>query len=360
MNIKRTLYLLLILSAVSSLALFLQYRGSRDFSRRNPRPLDVVLGGDVFVGPRLKHYTKPEAAGSFVDSISDRTASADLHLANLEAPLTGRGDTYLEKTYHLRNAPSVSLPILEELSVDGVSLANNHMMDYGPRGLLSTLRLLDKNGIRYTGAGASLREAVQPVFFERKGRTIGFLSFSNTYPREFWANVGKPGTAYGEPRVVEAMTSFASRYADRVIVSFHWGGEGKIKPKRYQIALAHRAVDAGADVVFGHHPHTIQPMERYRDALIFYSLGNYVFTTLSHEVNYGLLARVKFLPNQAPEVRYHVLNVDNYDVHYRPKLVRTLTDPLKLSLYIKRPDFVRLADRTRNWVNPFDSFVTFH
>lgn len=360
MNIKRTVYLFLVLSFIGLLTVFLQYRSTQDYSRTDLRPLNVVLGGDLYVGSRLRNYTDPEGISEFVESVSDRTSSADLHLANLEAPITSGGDTQLRKGYHLRNDPNLIVPVLEALSVDGVSLANNHVLDYGPEGLLSTMRTLEGEGVRFAGAGASLVGAVRPVFFERRNRRIGFLSFSNTFPREFWASSGKPGTAYGNPGVVEELTRYTARRADRVIVSFHWGAEGRLSPKKYQVSLARGAVKAGADVVFGHHPHAIQPMERYRGSLIFYSLGNYMFTTLSHDVNYGLLPEVRFEPGEDPSAKFHVLNVDNYEVHYRPRLVRTLRNPLELSLYIKRPDFVRLAEGQRSWVNPFDSFVNLH
>ncbi|MFB6345332.1 MAG: CapA family protein [bacterium] len=328
MNTKRTVYLALVLGTVSTLLFVPGFQPERTVSVSDPEPVTVLLGGDVFIGPRLNHYTNRNEYWGVDKALSERISQADLFLANLEGPLTAGADTTGEKSYHLRNDPRTALPILKDLGMDGVSLANNHTLDFGRKGLLETLRLLNKNDIKHTGAGASLERALYPVFFTRKGRTIAFLSFSNTFPERFWAKPEQVGTAYGKLDHVEALTSFADARADRVIISFHWGGEGEVTSKDYQITLARRAVDAGADVVFGHHPHTLQPVERYRGSLIFYSLGNFIFTTMSHTVNYGLLAEVSFVPGRDPAAKTHVMNVNNHEVHYRPEFVKTLENPV--------------------------------
>lgn len=310
--------------------------------------LRLMVGGDIYVGDRLleglyrkgtKHYTK---------DISSITAQSDLHLANLEAPVTTREQTSVEKRYLLRSHPAGARAVLGELNVDGVSLANNHMLDYENRGLYDTMRNLNRFGIRYTGAGANRGWASQPAYFERRGRTVSFLSFSNTYPKSFWATEKSPGTAYGSPQLIEDRVDEASNNSDVTVVSFHWGSELDTRPKQYQKRFARKAVRAGADVVFGHHPHSIQPYERYRDGVIFYSLGNYFFTTLSRDVDYGLLADVTFQDNQPDKIRFHVLNINNYQVAYRPEVELTFKDGHRLAQFFERPDFTNMAYISRD------------
>lgn len=309
--------------------------------------LTISLGGDFYVGPRLKKYGLPDDPGEFASGIPESVRKADLHLINLEAPITNRSDTYLRKRYSLQNPPTNALPLMRELSVDGVSLANNHILDFGPEGLLDTVRHLKSENIRYAGAGYDRETASKPVYFEREGKTIAFLAFSNTYPKEFWAGKNRPGTAYGDPDRFSRRIKKAQKKADHVIVSFHWGGESKLQPKGYQRRFARLAVDRGADVVFGHHPHSLQPIERYNNGLIFYSLGNYFFSTLSRDVEYGLLPEVSLRNDRKrPGLKMHLIRVNNHEVHYRPEHVDTYRRPLNLALRIGRLDFVRLAGRS--------------
>lgn len=345
MNIRSYLELLL----VGVLVAFGGWVLSWSPHRTNPanEPLTVVLGGDFYAGDRLRNYDVTERPGDFTRGFPGDLGSADLHLINLEAPLTTRTDTETEKTYWLRSPPEVAVPLLRGLSVDGVSLANNHVLDHGMKGLLDTMRRLESAGIRYAGVGEDVSAAARPVTFRKGKRTVAFLAFSNTFPKSYWAGDTTAGTAYGDPDRIRTAVTEAKARADRVIVSFHWGGESEKQPKEYQRNLARLSVRSGADVVFGHHPHSLQPIERYRDGLIFYSLGNYFFSTLSRDVQYGLLAEVTFDPDrERPNYRMHLMNVNNYQVHYRPQYVETYERPLVLGLAIGRLDFVRLANRS--------------
>jgi poly-gamma-glutamate synthesis protein (capsule biosynthesis protein) len=124
------------------------------------------------------------------------------------------------------------------------------------------------------------------------------------------------------------------------MVSFHWGEESERTTQEYQRQLARLSVRAGADVVFGHHPHTLQSVEQYREGLIFYSLGNYFFTTLSRDVQYGLLAEVNF-PTQSspPSYTLHLMHVNNYKVHYRPRHAGSFQEALGVGIRLGRLNF---------------------
>lgn len=316
-----------------------------------PSDLRIILGGDIFAGERMHSRFQSDGIDSFVREIYDITKKADLHFANLEAPITTRDTTGVDKQYLLKSSPSHTANLLKKLNLNAVTLANNHILDYGKEGLFETINYLEAIQISYTGAGSNRNRASQPVYFEKKEKKVGLVSFSNTFPRSFWATKDQPGAAYGSPEQVRRRVKEVSRNADYTIISFHWGNELDTRPKRYQRRLARLAVDSGADVVFGHHPHSIQPFEEYRDGIIFYSLGNYFFPTMSNDVDYGLMADLSFRPKQRPEVRFHVLNINNYQVDYRPRVELSFQDAKSLAYFFNRPNFYQVAYRTETSID---------
>jgi poly-gamma-glutamate synthesis protein (capsule biosynthesis protein) len=305
-------------------------------------PVRVLLGGDIYAGNRIKEDLTEKGPAYFVGPLAEITKNADLHLANLESPITRFDTTTVKKRYLLSSAPEVAGTVLSSLGVDGVSLANNHIMDYGPLGLLHTFEYLNKAGIKYAGAGANREHAERAAVFERRGRKIALLAFSNTFPRSFWSEERKHGTAFGALGRVKKRVEEESAISDHLIVSFHWGSEKDTIPQTYQRNLARAAIDAGADVVFGHHPHVLQPVEKYRGKYIFYSLGNYFFTTKTNNVQYGLLVDLT-LGDSPASPKYHLININNFQVNYRPHLVRTFEEPHLLAAYIKENGSLRLA-----------------
>jgi poly-gamma-glutamate capsule biosynthesis protein CapA/YwtB (metallophosphatase superfamily) len=254
----------------------------------------------------------------------------DLTVANLEGPLTARGRPEVEKRFTFR-VPPASAAVMRRAGIDAVALGNNHVLDQGRVGLEDTLAALREAGIAASGAGMTEREARTPARVVRRGVRIALLSYSNTFPEEFWAKGPSPGTAYGAMDAVEADVRAARRDADMVIVSFHWGAELAPDPKEYQTKLGRLAVDAGADLVLGTHPHTLQGIEWYRGALVFYSLGNFAFGSYSARVKDGLLARMTFRgriarPDGLVEpvwdpVTLVPLDVFNPEVHFQPQPV---------------------------------------
>src|SRR5690606_1761556 len=222
--------------------------------------------------------------------------NADLTIGNLETPLTDRGSPMVEKTYLFRNPPDKVAPALKSAGFDIVTLANNHILDYGVEGLRDTIRSLQDVGIAHVGAGMNLQEARRPVVLTLPdGQTVGFLGYSNTFPEEFWATPSSPGTAFGHVKHVQSdVQALVERNIDIIVVSFHWGRERQPRLRAYQPLLAHAAIDAGADLVLGHHPHILQGVERYKNGLVLYSLGNYTFSTFSNSVYTSVVAQIDF------------------------------------------------------------------
>jgi poly-gamma-glutamate synthesis protein (capsule biosynthesis protein) len=211
--------------------------------------------------------------------VKDYLRQPDLTIGNLETPVTTRG-TILKKEYNYRSSP-LALPALAAAGFDAVNLANNHVMDYGAEGLLDTMDHLNKAGIQHVGAGHDRDEAFKPLIIEKKGMKIAILGFSRVVPDNSWkAGVKHVGVAdtYDYTQPVKAI-QLARSQADLVVVITHWGVERKDKPEAYQTDLAHRFIDAGADLIVGGHPHVLQGFESYKGKWIAYSLGNFIFTT---------------------------------------------------------------------------------
>jgi poly-gamma-glutamate synthesis protein (capsule biosynthesis protein) len=239
----------------------------------------MAFVGDVLLADRVEVLMKQNGYDYPYSNVKDLLQKADVAVANLETPVTERGTKQI-KEYAYRSSP-LALPALKEAGIDLVNLANNHVMDYGPEGLLDTIAHLDRNGIQHMGAGKDAAEAFQPVVVEKKGVKIAFLGFSRVVPNHSWkAGINHPGVAdtYNYTLPVEAIKK-AKTQADLAVVFTHWGVERKEKPESYQTELAHRYIDAGADLIVASHPHVLQGLEQYKGKWIAYSLGNFIFTT---------------------------------------------------------------------------------
>ena len=245
--------------------------------------ITLAAVGDVMLG-----HTVAEAIGRYgadypFQQVAAALREADIAFANLEVPITA-GGAPAQKDYVFA-APPQAVDGLAGAGLDIVSLANNHVLDYGVVGLEDTLAALDRAGIAATGAGEDEAAARRPAILSVEGLRLAFLAYvqvpndsvSGFGEDELAAGPTRPGVAWARREAVVADVEEAARQADLVVVSLHAGPEYQEEPSALQRELAHAAVDAGADLVLGHHPHVLQGIERYKGALIAYSLGNFVF-----------------------------------------------------------------------------------
>ena len=205
----------------------------------------------------------------------------DLSIVNLECPATDVVDP-VSKTYSFRCDPD-ALPAARRAGVDVASQANNHAYDDGPEGLLDSLERVRGAGIAPVGAGRNQAEALRAATFTIDGWSVAVVGIDQVLdPLDAVAGPDRPGTAAGHDfELALGAVRRAATTADLVLVSIHWGVEGEARPRRLQVDQAHRMIDAGADVIFGSHPHVLQPVETYRGKPIFYSLGNLVWPRTS-------------------------------------------------------------------------------
>lgn len=281
--------------------------------------LTIAAVGDLMLGGRAEPFLKEFGPAYPFSEIMPYFGKADVTVGNLESPISTRGIAVKNKKFTLRAGP-VAVDALKSAGFRVVTLANNHAMDFGPLALQDTITNLSENNILFTGAGMDLEDARAPALVKVKGKTLAFLAYSLTFPLEFFASPRRPGTAPGYAEFVKADIEKVRPIADLVIVSFHWGAELMTAAKDYQIELGRRAVDWGADLVLGHHPHVLQEVELYKGRLIAYSLGNFVFGSESNRTNSSMILLLTFQGNTLVRVEAVPLDVNNYRVKYRPRV----------------------------------------
>ena len=269
----------------------------------------LVLGGDVMLSRNVARLArqKGDPAAPFRD-LAAVFAGAGIAFVNLEAPFSDRGPV-MQRGMIFKTEPEM-IAGLELAGIDVVSTANNHARDRGAYGLDYTLDWLREHRIAAVGTGKTVEEAHAGAVLERNGTRFGFLAY--TYD----ANNGNYPPGDLEQRVavldLDAMRADVAAMqarADVIVVSMHAGFEYVPEPNAQQREFARAAIDAGARVVVGHHPHVRQTWERYQDGVIFYSLGNLVFDQFQRrETQRGLLAEVVF--DGSTLVRAGVLEVE--------------------------------------------------
>lgn len=274
---------------------------------------DIMLAGRWISVLRQKGYDYP------FNGVRKELLSGDINLANLESPIAKGGAEFSEKKFRFRAEPPVAKAI-SNAGFNLVTLANNHSMDFGGEALTETLHHLNDNGIAWIGAGGNLSEARKMALYTIKGKKIAFLGYSLTQPIEFFAGKDRPGTTPGYEKLMTADITSARSQADYVIVSFHWGKEATGTVQAYQRAAAHQAIEAGADVIIGHHPHVLQGIERYRSGIIFYSLGNFTFASKSTTADVSAIVRLK-LTDERREAEILPLDVLYRRVGFQPQLL---------------------------------------
>lgn len=309
----------LLIAVCTNIVLFLPFNLLAE--KNKAEDIVILAVGDIMPTARVLPFIKKHGFDYPYRATSTLLKSGDVVIGNMEAPLTRSGERFEEKKFTFK-APVETATALKKAGFTHLSLANNHMMDYGLEGLDSTLKALDGAGINYAGAGENIRAARKSTTYEVKGKKIAFLSYSKTYPVEFYATKNKGGTAPGYVSYVKRDISKARKNSDIVIVAFHWGAEKMDSPKDYQRELARISIDSGANIVLGHHPHVLQGIEYYGNGIIFYSLGNFAFGSYSKSSTESIVARIAIGDNGISRVEALPLNVNNYEVHFQPELLR--------------------------------------
>jgi len=242
----------------------------------DPKTVKLTFVGDIMLDRGVRGSVNKNFGGDYAklfENIPD-LKSGDILFGNLEGDVSDKGKN-VGSEYSFRMDPVV-IPVLKEKGFDVLSFANNHVGDWGLSAFNDTMDRLDQSGIKFVGAGRNTYDAQTPKIFEKDGTRIGFIGFTDVGPNWLAVSNDRSGVNLAGDENLSKIIENAKSQVDILVVSFHWGEEYKTHTKRQEM-LAHTAIDNGATLVIGHHPHVMQDIEKYNEGLIVYSLGNFIF-----------------------------------------------------------------------------------
>ena len=239
---------------------------------------DVSLADDWYIAPKYDERGK-KIYGILSEEVVKELNSTSLTIANNEFTISNRGEKMPGKYYTFRASPS-RIPIYNEMGVDLVTLANNHVYDYGKLAFLDMLESLDKYKMPHIGAGKNLADASTPYYFIINGYKIAFVNANRSEK-----NILTPGATDTEPGVLRCYdpTYFTNlikntkQESDFLIALLHWGKEDHHELETVQVETSKAYIDAGADLIIGTHAHVLQGIDFYKDKAIIYNIGDFIF-----------------------------------------------------------------------------------
>jgi len=265
---------------------------------REPNHITFTFVGDLMLDRGVRNSVVKNFSGDYSalfaksEILSEIFDNSDIVFGNLEGTASDQGKDG-KNLYSFRMDPGV-VPTLKGAGINILSVANNHVGDWGRAAYTDSLSRLKENEISYAGGGNNKAEAITPTIIEKYGTRIGFLGFSDVGPTWMQAGEDKAGILLASDPNFDEIVKNAATQCDYLVVSFHFGEEYKDKHNARQEYLAHKAIDNGAKIVIGHHPHVIEDTEVYKNGFIAYSLGNFIFDqSWSSPTMQGMLLELK-------------------------------------------------------------------
>ncbi len=287
------------------------------------KSITIILAGDIMLDRGVEYMTEKYGGGNFEFpflKIADEFQKADVVFGNLEGPISDKGEK-VGSVYSFRADPR-AIDGLNFAGFNILSLANNHAFDYGREALEDTLEKLKTAGINHVGAGFNEEESYSPVIKEINGTKIGFLAYTDLGSPYWTATASSSGIAWLTEEKLENIKEdikLAKEKVDILIVSLHSGEEYAEAPAQFQIEFSKAAIDAGADLAVGHHPHVVQKPEIYNGKYIFYSLGNFIFDqAFSKETMEGQIVEILIENGKIKEVRLINTKINEF---FQPEIV---------------------------------------
>lgn len=276
----------------------------------------LAFVGDINLGRRVETLLDQKGKKWLLEACKSELDNADLVAANLESPVGDGGEPFVEKSVYLKGRPD-SLDALAYGGVGLVTLANNHILDYGPEVATQTMRSLSERGILFTGLVGPDRPD-QALYVQIHGLTLAFLGYCSVCPGGFGIASGRPGVETAMSRVMGPEVRRAKTKADFVIVMVHWGQE-YYGVNALQQRLAKSLAESGADLVIGSHPHVLQKVEKIGKTLVAYSLGDFVFDLRYPVCQDSCILQVDLQKRKATKVKVVPLDLTSG----RPEILKT-------------------------------------
>ena len=281
--------------------------------------ISVLLMGDFLISKGIETLTEVYGVDYPYRKLETMIKNADIAFANLETPIcyADAATAYTNKMWYFTTSPK-SADYIGNLGLDVVSIANNHIYDYGEIGLISTVEFLENKKIPYCGAGLNKEESRKSVIIQKEGYNFIFLAYNERPPKDFFASEGKSGSS--ELVFDEVIKDIKKHKGENniIFVSLHWGIEHSIKVRDDQVFDAHAFIDAGADVIIGHHSHKAKPVEIYKGKPIFYSLGNAVNGYYNTSYTPNIFGQIVFSEGKIVESAIIPIEGDNFLMNFQP------------------------------------------
>lgn len=281
---------------------------------KDPNFVTLTFAGDIMLDRGVRNSVRKNFNNDYSKffekpNLVNLLKKSDIVFANLEGTASDQGADQ-KNLYSFRMDPAV-IPALKGAGISILSIANNHIGDWGRLAYIDTLARLKENEILYTGGGNNKAEAETPTIIEKYGMKIGFLGFSDVGPNWMKAEEEAGLLLASNPNFDEIIQN-ASKQVDYLIVSFHFGEEYQTKHNARQEFLAHKAVDDGAKLIIGTHPHVIEDTEVYKNSYIAYSLGNFIFDqAFSANTMQGILLNIKLWRDGSLDVRKDTVKLNS-------------------------------------------------
>ncbi|TCS93816.1 CapA family protein [Hazenella coriacea] len=341
-----------------------------------PQTVQIAAFGDIMMhSPQIKAGQQSDGSydfSSFFKEIKPYIEIADIAIGNFETTLAGSAKPY--SGYPTFNSPDEITTTLKNAGVDVVSTANNHSMDTGPKGVVRTYQTMNEAGIKVAGTASSAEER-KPVIIKQKGITFAFLAYTehtNGLPvpedRPYLVN------RIDSEQIAKDIKEAREMGAEFVCVSLHYGVEYQRQPNDMQLKVSRQALEDGADVIFGSHPHVLQPMEKVtvngKEKFIIYSMGNFVSNQKDPHTDEGIIVYVDVEKNpsnqdvQLKNVSYLPTFVHKYPQGGKTQYVILPTEtnqPSAIPNYpsLNRSKYQTTWDHTQKVINEKGSFETF-
>lgn len=260
------------------------------YIEKDNKEIEISFVGDISLADNFEIIPKYDERGKGVygilsEEVVNIMKDADIMVANNEFTISNRGNPMPNKYYTFR-AKTNRVNIYKEMGVDLVTLANNHVYDFGKEAFLDTLDTLNSNDIPYVGAGKNIDEASRPYYYIINGYKIAFVNATRAekiiLTPEATENSGGVLRAYDPTKFIEIIKS-TKETSDYVIALIHWGKEDSHELEQVQLDTGYKYIDAGADALIGTHAHTLQGIEFYKNKPIIYNIGDFIFNKESKD-----------------------------------------------------------------------------
>ncbi|GEQ38940.1 MAG: CapA family protein [Tetragenococcus koreensis] len=314
--------------------------------------LQMTFVGDVMMDRGLKRKSLVNGYDTLFDKSKNLWRNSDIVAGNLESVVLRDQNKYKEnktKDIHLNMHPD-GVQAIKNAGFTTLSTANNHISDYGRKGIKNTMKVLQDKNIDFAGIGANSAGSLNYTTYDINGVIVSFLSVTDVIPEHTTATEDKAGALTTQNDNYLNLINEAAAQSDYTVVYSHWGEEVSESISKRQEELGRDMVDAGADLIVGMHPHVVQPIEKYKNGLIMYSLGNFVFeqeqtrTKDSVVVNYRIDSQGQMKLELVPMRIKDGIPAVTKNPFYKQRIFRQLTKKMDSNQFERLNDTILVKD----------------